>query len=102
MAGTIAQCIGKYSPAGESKCAVVDLAIAELVDNAFRHAPPGTVTLTVNVTQRLVAIQVVDSGGGFDLRDMMVKVRSRLKADPSLVGSRGLMLLQHFNTKGSS
>ncbi len=95
LAGTITECIARYAPADEAKRQVVELTIAELVGNAFRHAPPDTVALTVNVTLRFAEILVVDSGGGFDLRDTMVEIHRRLKSDPTLVGARGLLLLQH-------
>ena len=95
LAGTIAACIARYAPADEAKRAVVEHAIAELVDNAFRHARPDTVTLTVRVTQRFAEIVVMDSGAGFDLRATMVELRRRLKADPTLVGGRGFLVLEH-------
>lgn len=90
----IIQCIGRYMQPTARQLLLIESAITELVDNAFRHTNAERVSLEVHTTSSLVEVSVEDAGDGFDLRDTLIRSRQLLNDEPTVVGRRGLTLLE--------
>ncbi len=90
----IAQCVGRYMHPTAERLRLFETAMTELIDNAFRHAREGRVSLTVHATRRFVEVTVHDAGRGYDLRDTLVSSGRLLDSDPMVMGRRGLRLLE--------
>jgi anti-anti-sigma factor len=90
----IVQCVDRYMTRVPRELLLIEAAITELVDNAFRHHDKGPVSLKVHSTRRAAEITVHDEGSGFDLRGKLGHLARTVDADPTVIGGRGLTLLE--------
>jgi len=94
LISSIARAVERYTQSSPQSVPLIETAIVELVDNAFRHPTEGPVTLDVKLARGFVEIVVHDEGNGFELRDTLLRLRGQVHEDPTTVGGRGLTLLE--------